>query len=310
MKKILKSSVIITLVAFVACGEKDFSDFSPKSKIIVEGYLRNNQPITVRLSMSVSPNETPKYKLITNAQIALYENNVFIDTLKMVDSGIYIINYCPKNKCEYRIEIAYNDYPKIIAETYIPDSVKALIYKTKTTHKGRQAVQIYCKILNNGNDRYYGMGFYEKIFTKQFCSDSFFSDTIYADLHIEEIPSGIAFTSITGKFDSRTPFELVKVGSSESKRMIFFNNKTITNNQITIIMQPFNINTIRIYDLSPETYECFQSLAIYRTQSSSSFYSIFFTPNAIKSNIQNGLGVFGYILTYEFEIDSASVSCF
>jgi len=180
MKSILFLMLSISLLT-ISCTENTVNiemQYSPQ--IIVEGYLRNNQPITIRLSLSKAPDVPFEMFPLVNAKISLFENDIFIDTMMMIDSGVYRINWFPKNKCIYRIEINYKNYPKITAQTFIDDSVKLSVKKVLTQYKGQQSLQFKCQVLDNQQNRFYGIGFYEKTLWKQFCSDPFYTDTFYA----------------------------------------------------------------------------------------------------------------------------------
>ena len=83
---------------------------------------------------------TPSF--INNANVLLYKNNQFIDSLLPDLTNLVYVNYIddnqnidslamyyyksdykPEKNENYRIEVNHSDYPSISAETYIPDDI-------------------------------------------------------------------------------------------------------------------------------------------------------------------------------------------
>ncbi|MGC8803378.1 MAG: DUF4249 family protein [Bacteroidales bacterium] len=313
MRKVLFLVLSLTILT-VSCSEHTVSiekKYTPQ--IIVEGYLLNSHPIIIRLSLSKAPDVSFEITPVLNARISLFENDVFIDTLRMIDSGLYRINWYPRNGYTYRIEVDYKNFPRITAQTFIIDeSIGMSVEKIPTQYKGYESLQLKCKILDKQKNKYYGIGFFEKAFKKQFCSDPFYSDTSYHDIAIDELelPKFVEFISPTYKPGETSNFELVDFSSIQSIRTFFFNSKTMINNYFEIYIRSPLVNTVLLYSMSPEIYEFYRSIAVFNEQTESSLTAPFHTLTAIKSNIGNGLGIFGYVFTYEFQIDSVRTNCF
>ena len=113
-----------------------------KPVLVVNGLLEtdNNVQLVIAHSVGAFSDVTPSF--INDADVALYKDGSFIDSLipdmteqvyasytndnGNIDSLLmyyYKSNYIPEKDANYRIEVNHTNYPSISAETYIPDDI-------------------------------------------------------------------------------------------------------------------------------------------------------------------------------------------
>lgn len=113
-----------------------------KPVLVVNGLLvtDNNVQLVITHSTGAFSDVTPSF--INDADVALYKDGIFIDSLipdmteqvyvsytdnnDNIDSLLmyyYKSNYMPEKDANYRIEVNHTNYPSISAETYIPDDI-------------------------------------------------------------------------------------------------------------------------------------------------------------------------------------------
>ena len=99
-----------------------------------------NVQLVVSHSVGAFSNNTPSY--INNANVLLYKNGQFIDSLFLDDDNLFYVyllddnsynpsipmyyyksNYIPEKDAFYRVEVSHSNYPSISAETYIPGDI-------------------------------------------------------------------------------------------------------------------------------------------------------------------------------------------
>lgn len=108
-----------------------------------------NVQLVVSHSVGAFSNNTPSF--INDANVVLYKDDQFIDSLLPdMDQPVYIYyedgnnsselpmyyytsDYIPKEDANYRIEVSHNEYMNVTAETYIPNDIELYNIDIDTT---------------------------------------------------------------------------------------------------------------------------------------------------------------------------------
>lgn len=114
--------VLIIAGSFISC-EKDI-DFKGKvsnHKIVLNSLLTPDSVVSVQLTQSrFVIGEMAPYNLIADAEVSLFVNGVFKETLLYAENGNYKGSYYPQPDDEIKIEVAHNNFDKLFAQTVIP----------------------------------------------------------------------------------------------------------------------------------------------------------------------------------------------
>ncbi len=129
-KKILLLFCFLLLIIFFCNCKKEFIyNFEKEKNINVFGIINANDTIFLHLSFLYNLNQNfLDSNYIINAEIFLYENNVFIEKIKYKNNpklgdGWYFSSYLPKENNQYKIKVKVPNYDTVYAETSIPDRV-------------------------------------------------------------------------------------------------------------------------------------------------------------------------------------------
>jgi hypothetical protein len=105
----------------------DFSETTPKQAIYCT--FSPDEIFQVYVTASQSIMDTSKLKMITDAAVELYENDVFIETMTLEPTNVsnvwvYISTYKAKASHTYKIISRHPNYPTITAEEFLPDTAR------------------------------------------------------------------------------------------------------------------------------------------------------------------------------------------
>ena len=145
MKNII-SFIFIFSLFFISCGDMetiidlDVPDHDPV--LVLNGVLDTDTNVQLVISHSVGAFSNLAPSFIHNANVLLYKNDQFIDSLFADITNIvkfyymlsdytidslpmyyYTSDYIPEKDATYRVEVSHPDYESISAETYIPDDI-------------------------------------------------------------------------------------------------------------------------------------------------------------------------------------------
>ena len=140
---------IISLILFgsffiISCDMETVIDLDippHESVLVLNGLLDTDANARVIVSHSVGAFSNAVPSFINNANVFLYKDNQFIDSLLPDMTNLVYVNYyddynrdslpmyyytsghIPDKDATYRVEVKYSDYTSISAETYIPDDI-------------------------------------------------------------------------------------------------------------------------------------------------------------------------------------------
>jgi len=141
MKKI--KYLIILYTAIISCSEMetviDLEIPTHNPVLVLNARLDTDTLVKVLISNSVGAFDTASPQMINNANVLLFENDIFIDSLEIdltntifpyvrgdwnqIAMNYYKSNYIPVKDKTYRIEVKHQNFIDIIGSTYIPDDI-------------------------------------------------------------------------------------------------------------------------------------------------------------------------------------------
>jgi hypothetical protein len=145
--KNFKLLLLIPAIYFFSCGEMetviDLEIPAHDPVLVLNGRLDTDTNIQVLISKSVGAFETASPSMINDAEVLLFENGTFINSLELdthntiypwVNDGnwntstiiamnYYKTNVIPKENNNYRIEVNHDNYNSVSATTYIPEDI-------------------------------------------------------------------------------------------------------------------------------------------------------------------------------------------
>ncbi|MFM9945322.1 MAG: DUF4249 family protein, partial [Bacteroidia bacterium] len=165
-----KAIIILLISATVlsSCVRTEKIDNFPveKPKIVVNSFLKNNEPIEFFLSKSLSSIDNAKIKKIPNAEIKIFENDILIETINQESTNptgsnldaYYVSTVKPKIGKHYKISASVYNLATVTAESDLPPELKdvtAKINKLDTT------IYIFSKMFGNEDSAKYNVNIRE-----------------------------------------------------------------------------------------------------------------------------------------------------
>jgi len=153
MKNIIYPTLLFSLL-IVSCDMETVIDLDipPHEPVLVlNGLLDTDTNARVVISHSVGAFSNAVPSFINNANVLLYQDNQFIDSLLLDTTSLVYVNYyddytadslamyyyksdyIPDNNSTYRVEVNHSDYNPISAETFIPDDITVYNIDVDTT---------------------------------------------------------------------------------------------------------------------------------------------------------------------------------
>ena len=153
MKNIIYPTLLFSLL-IVSCDMETVIDLDipPHEPVLVlNGILDTDTNARVVISHSVGAFSNAVPSFINNANVLLYKDNQFIDSLLLDTTNLVYVNYyddyaadslamyyyksdyIPEKNTTYRIAVDHSDYPSISAETFIPDDITVYNIDVDTT---------------------------------------------------------------------------------------------------------------------------------------------------------------------------------
>ena len=300
MKKLFCIIIIINLFScddLETVVDLDISDHEPV--LVLNGILDTDTTTQVLISHSVGAfsNDTPSG--IHDAHVLLYENNDFVDSLKInTDTTIncyygygsqIALNYyeshiIPKKNSTYTIQVQHDNYPDISASTYIPNDINVYDIEIDTL-SNEDIIGFNFSFLDDQNaNNYYRL----KLFSS--CSKEWEEEgeiTSYSWEGYMEMMSN----------DPSFPTELPWDGYTFTGNKVLFSDALFNgeekNIRIDIQTQGFRYNNcdtikLQLSVFSSDTYSYYNSLSDHREKGALDIFGG--EVIQVYSNVQNGLG--------------------
>ena len=305
MKYILSTTLLFSLI-LISCDMETVIDLDipPHDPVLVlNGILDTdtNTQLVVSHSVGAFSNTSPSF--INNANVMLYKNNQFIDSLypdtNVIDVEYlneYIVSYLPmyyyksdyipEKDANYRIEVSHSDYNPISAETSIPDDVTLYNIDIDTT-SSEEKIGFTFSFDDDANEQnYYRL----KLFSS--CIKSWY-DASGNLIEGERFRGDAWFFSNDPSFPAGVPFE----GYTFEGSNVVFTDALFNGQQKTITLDveselkyaDCDTVIIRFSTFSNDTYSYYNSLGEHSDKGELGLFGGEVIP--VYSNVENGLGV-------------------
>lgn len=269
------------------CREDEFLDYelpSPSQMCVISGYICEDSTciiLTRNFKWSVSYQPDTSTFFLTGATVMLYENNSFLDTLRLIEvkNQMYSnVRYYYRSKKggqagkKYRIEVQYEHLPVALAETYMPSPPIVTIDTTVTIHVGNSYTE-------NGVDTTKSMVGYQ-------------IDCVLSILDTDELSNFFQLRTDILYIKPNPIVENSYLASSNENFWPLFSDRMFAgkSTQFHLLDWLFENETsmLTILSLSEEGYRYYLSTSKYKHQESD------FTtePVDLYSNVHNGVGIF------------------
>jgi len=271
--------------------------------LVLNGVLDTDTTVRLLVSHSVGAfsNEIPNS--IDDAEVVLYENDAFLDTLYpnlnstthyylysqgIVDSipmHYYETSIIPNKNTNYKIEAKHSNYPSVLVNTFIPDDINIYNINIDTVSNEELIGFNFSFIDDIDSDNYYRL----KLFSS--CSKEWEEngeiETYLYNGYVEFMSNDPSFPSSGIPWDGYT---------FEGRRVLFsdalFNGEE-KNIRLDIMTDGFryeDCDTIKMQFsvFSSDTYNYYNSLSEHRDRGPINIFGGEVIP--VYSNVQNGLG--------------------
>jgi hypothetical protein len=278
----VKTIHLLLCVAFLlmiaACQKTVFIDVGQiQPRLVVNSILDKDSIISVQVSKSKSMMDSSQsIERINNATVKIFEDNILKQTLTKGLSGQYNATIKPKLASDYRLEIENTGFGHVEATALIPQSPH-LISATQTTELTPGSAPQYIKfrvgLKDDGiqSDYYYLKAFFIK---KGFAPGAKNKYVLACDIYSDDN---------------------VVVTDDHTLRGVIFDNAAFVGSNYELIVytasritQDYNL----WFELSSITSDYYRYLVSAIMQNNAG-NNPFAEPVVIKSNIQNGTGIFG-----------------
>ena len=270
--------LIVFILATTACQKTVFIDVGQiQPRLVVNSILDKDSIIRVQVSKSKSMMDSSQsIDRINNATIKIFKDNILVQTLTKGFSGLYNSSIKPKLASDYRLEIENTGFGHVEATTRIP-LAPHLVTATQTTELTPGSAPQYIKfrvgLKDDGilPDYYYLRAFLIK---KGFAPGANYKYVLTCDIYSDD--------------------NVVVTDDHTLKGVIFDNASFVGSNYELIVYTPYRVtqNYNLWFELSSITSDYYKYLVSAIMQNNAGD-NPFAEPVVIKSNIQNGTGIFG-----------------
>ncbi|MBU46309.1 MAG: hypothetical protein CMD28_02665 [Flavobacteriales bacterium] len=305
MKYILSTTLLFSLI-LISCDMETVIDLDipPHDPVLVlNGILDTdtNAQLVVSHSVGAFSNSNPSF--INNANVMLYKNNQFVDslypdtnvidveylneyTVSYLPMYYYKSDYIPEKDANYRIEVSHSDYNPISAETSIPDDITLYNIDIDTT-SSEEKIGFTFSFDDDANEQnYYRL----KLFSS--CIKSWY-DASGNLIEGERFRGDAWFFSNDPSFPAGVPFE----GYTFEGSNVVFTDALFNGQQKTITLDveselkyaDCDTVIIRFSTFSNDTYSYYNSLGEHSDKGELGLFGGEVIP--VYSNVENGLGV-------------------
>lgn len=127
--------LIILIITFVSCRKVlDIELPSKEGKIVINSFFNNNEQLTINISKSLHILDNIESKLLNDAEVIVYENNIYKEQLTNTSNGNYIASFIPSKDKIYRVNVSYPDLKDAYSENIIPNPINIISVDTLTVY--------------------------------------------------------------------------------------------------------------------------------------------------------------------------------
>ena len=306
MKNIIYS-ILLSSLFIVSCDMETVIDLdipSHEPVLVLNGLLDTDTNAQVVISHSVGAFSSAIPSFINDANVLLYKNNQFIDSLLPDLTNLVYVNYIddnqnidslamyyyksdykPEKNENYRIEVNHSDYPSISAETYIPDDISLYNIDIDTISSEEKIGFTFSFDDNSSQQNYYRL----KLFSS--CKKE------WEDENGDDQEFGYRGDAYIMSNDPSFPGDIPWEGYTFSGHRVVFSDALFNGQQKTITLDvqselkygECDTVIIEFSTFSDDTYSYYNSLGDHSEKGELSIFGGEVIP--VYSNVENGLGV-------------------
>ena len=274
-----------------------------ESVLVLNGLLDTDTNARVVVSHSVGAFDNAIPSFINDANVLLYKEDQFIDSLLPDLTNLIYVNYyddynvdslpmyyyksdyIPEKDATYRVEVNHSDYTSISAETYIPDDITLYNIDVDTTSNEGKIGFTFSFDDNPNQQNYYRL----KLFTA--CTKEWEDE--YGYVNEWRFRSDTEIMSNDPSFPGDIPWE----GYSFIGNKVVFSDALFNGQQKTITLDvqsdfkyaDCDTVIIKFSTFSDDTYSYYNSLRDHSEKGELGIFGGEVIP--VYSNVENGLGV-------------------
>ena len=300
-----KNIVLFFIVCLLhqSCYKELKLDLSQEeNQIVINGLFNNTEPLSATVTKSFIFYEDVKIEELVDAEVAIYENEVFKENMVYqktpdTDIGEFTASFFPKTGANYRIE-ASADGNTASASGIMPAGVD--IQDVSVQYGGDNAYAFSFTLNDPAEKNYY----YLKMFFHGYEIDSTTQERVERGSFVVEIPEGAlpkaqryVHNGYIFKDDGLNEQTVTISGIAKSGRPLFSATTFPGENRDYLRNVQLDTDTLYIHlqTLSEDTYKFYSSNAN-PIQNDSDFLS---ESSTVYGNVENGLGLFSGIYISE-----------
>ena len=308
MKK-LNLIIIIIVIFFSSCTKEiDFTVSEEEKRIVLNGLINPDSIIKINISKSLGVLEEDSIvHFISNAEVKLFEDALFVENLKHDSMGYYNSTTYPKIGKKYKIVVSVSGLETAWAETIIPIPVEMTVIEqfveiTDTSFHDTLYKMVYADVIFSFTDpvaeeNYYSFNFYSVISNIHISTVGHYNEDTDEYFEYEYLNySEKKMQRLWGDTDNEMIYRNSVSGANLSQ---IFHDKIINGQQQVfeyyVYYNTFELETIYLSfaTVSKELYNYYDSEILYYN----SEYNPFAEPVNVYSNVENGYGIFSSFAT-------------
>ncbi len=314
MNKILVLSIFVLSVCLFSCEKKLDIDIPDSEKhIVLNGIITNDSLIYVNVTKSKSVLSNEKVKMLDDANVKLFGNDLFIENLTNIGNGVFISSITPEIGVKYKVTADYLNLQSVKSEITLKNPEKIISIDTILEIKSYLAeygddftdysMKFKIKIKDNVNENnYYFISLMKKEpiydFDQQPPVITGYNDTyLYFDTNDPIFKGFINSYSLNGMFGMVFSDELF----NGSEYIININSSILNQNSYNNDYSSVTpLLVVRLLTVNQDIYRYITSFNLNQQSEDDPFSQ----PVQIFSNVEKGLGLFS---GYTMDVDTLLV---
>jgi len=278
--------------------EMDIED--TKIRIVANSFIEPDSTITVNVTRSRHILDNADILPLSDAEVKLYDDGIFIGTLTYTNNGNYYINYIPEEGHEYKIEVNHNSYDNVYAQTSIP--YPAIINNIDTiktySEYGDEIYNLYVNFNDPENiQNFYYIKAKVKYQYEEWDPDIpiYYTVTVGDTTYIYVEYGGYVYTEYIDELYLESDDIIIE--TEHPNGGLIFSDELIEGTDYTLrtsfyswsLWSYTNMVYIDLYSINRDYYNYVKSYEQHRNSSEDPFAQ----PVNVYTNIVNGIGIFG-----------------
>lgn len=285
---------ISILYSFFSCRKVIEIELPSKDgKIVINSFFSSRDSLVINISKSLHILDNIESKLLNDAEVIIYENNIFKEKLTNINNGNYIARtFIPSNDKLYKVIVKYNNLNPANSENIIPNPIKIISVDTSTVYVTN----------NNGMNQGGGNSYPQYQLKIRFKDTENFKNYYSIRLYVKSQNYYYKNTSDIKYFDYMPLYfssnDLV-IESWQSGEAALFSDDFINGKEYNLLINIDKYNfpntnnevIVEINSLSKDYFFYSKSYNLYQSVKGDPFSE----PVQVYNNIENGFGIFaGY----------------